>query len=591
MSSSKPRIAILDLTGCTGCEVNLLRLGADFLDMAQDFEIVTWRMVQEEEEPEYDIVFVDGYACNDKQVEQLRKARETAAVVVALGACAISGNVFSQLTPGNYEKMKALVYSPEHQATTQFVKPVPEVVRADYTVPGCPARVEVAKTLLATLRQSPARGRKLVFGAVRRHDYLAKIEGHGRLKVNFAENTAHFYPAEGERFVEGLVAGKPYSQAPLIHSRICGICPVAHATCSVLTLERALGVRPTHPAIRLRKLFTCSQMVQSHLLHLYFMVLPSQSGLTSGVEMSKAYPAEFHLYLNIKRLCEEIFERIGGAPLQPVTLTVGGFTKVPAAEELLAIGDQILDVLDEAEDLAALFAGFPWPAAETECTRLSLQPDLADDYPLFGRRILAAGPEPLRVEEYREFLFEDVPLAHPGKVGYLAPREPVKTGALARMFHHRQRLQPLAARILDRTSVDFANPYHNSLAQAIEVVHYLEQALCLINKLAGDELAAAVVHPKEVGAQALAREGDWPRRGVAVIEAPRGLLFHEVHIDKDGTISAYNIIAPTGLNLSGLGQEAALLVRRYQNEKDERKIELLEDLIRAIDPCITCAVH
>jgi sulfhydrogenase subunit alpha len=591
MPSSKPRIAILDLTGCTGCEVNLLRLGADFLDMAQDFEIVTWRMVQEEEETEYDIVFVDGYACNEKQVEQLKKARETAAVVVALGACAISGNVFSQLTPENYEKMKALVYSPEHQAITQFVKPVPEVVKVDYTVPGCPARVEVAQSLLAKLREEPARGRKLVFGAVRRRDYLAKIEGHGSLQVNFAEGTARFYPSEGERFVEGLVAGKPYGQAPLIHSRICGICPVAHAVCSILALERALGVHPSHPAIRLRKLFACGQMVQSHLLHLYFMVLPSQSGLTSGVEMSKAYPAEFHLYLNIKRLCEKLFELIGGAPLQPVTLTVGGFTKVPDVEELLAIGDQILDVLDEAEDLASLFAGFPWPAAETECTRLSLQPDLADEYPLFGRRVLAGTPEPLPVKKYRDFLVEEIPLAHPGKVGYLAPKVPVKTGALARMFHHRQRLQPLAAGILDRTSVDFTNPFHNSLAQAIEIVNYLEQALCLINKLAGDELAAATVHPKEVNVRALAREGAWPQRGVAAIEAPRGLLFHDVHIEKNGTISAYNIIAPTGINLSGLEQEAALLVRSYQAENDERKIDLLEDLIRAIDPCITCAVH
>ena len=195
------------------------------------------------------------------------------------------------------------------------------------------------------------------------------------------------------------------------------------------------------------------------------------------------------------------------------------------------------------------------------------------------------------VEDYRGFLVEEVPVARPGKIGYLAPKGAVKTGALARMFHHRCLLHPLAAGILDRTAVDFGNPFHNSLAQAIEIVHYLEQALCLVNKLAGDELPAAVVHPKEIAAGTLGRGGTWPRRGVAAIEAPRGLLFHEVQIAKDGTIAAYNIIAPTGLNLSGLQQEAALLVHRYQGDSAERKTDLLEDLIRAIDPCITCAVH
>ncbi|MCD6388848.1 MAG: nickel-dependent hydrogenase large subunit, partial [Desulfobulbaceae bacterium] len=77
----------------------------------------------------------------------------------------------------------------------------------------------------------------------------------------------------------------------------------------------------------------------------------------------------------------------------------------------------------------------------------------------------------------------------------------------------------------------------------------------------------------------------------SAIEAPRGLLFHEVKVDDQGRIVYYNIIPPTVLNLSALDSEAFLLLKTYQDESDSRKTELLEELIRAMDPCITCAVH
>lgn len=66
MMRKKTKIALFDLTGCSGCEVNLLRLGSDFFDLAQDFEITNWRMLQTDKTADYDVVFVGGYACNDE---------------------------------------------------------------------------------------------------------------------------------------------------------------------------------------------------------------------------------------------------------------------------------------------------------------------------------------------------------------------------------------------------------------------------------------------------------------------------------------------------------------------------------------------
>ena len=584
----KTKIALLDLTGCSGCEVNLLRLGTAFLDIAQDFEITNWRMLQTDKTADYDVVFVEGYACNDEQVELLQQARETCGLVVAVGVCAMSGHVFSQLTPENFEKLKAIVYSPEHQAVTQFVKPVAQVVKVDHVIPGCPANIDVATKLLNELRQKPVTSKRL---DVHPPDHITRIEGHGSLKANFKEETAHFYPEEGERFVEALVLGKPYLTSPRVHSRICGICPVAHCLCSIKAIEKALEIQPNICSRRLRRIFQCGQMVQSHLLHLYLMVLPSIAGLESSIDITIRYPAEFHMFLEIKRITEDFFDIIGGAPLHPTALTVGGFSKAPDSERLFELGEKVSQSLDNAVDLTRIIENFDWPEAVTPAQMLCIQPELKNVYPLFGVRIRANTPDPFMVDDYREFIHESTIPGQPSKVACLAPDIPIKTGALARLFYYSQRLNPLAGKVFKESKLKFSNPFHNNLAQAVEVIHYLEESIRLLERIQSEDLEKVVVDRKEVRQKALQMNGPWPKQGVSAIEAPRGLLFHEVHIDKQGHVVLYNIIPPTVLNLMSLEQEATLLLRSNRAESNDQKTALLEELIRAMDPCITCAVH
>lgn len=586
----KTKIAFLDLTGCSGCEVNLLRTDSTFLDLAQDFEITNWRMLQEEKAADYDVVFVEGYACNEEQVQLLREVRDTCEVVVALGACAISGNIFSQLKPDKYEQFNTMVYSEGHRTVTSFVQPVPKVIRVDHLVPGCPVDVDAAKKLFQKLKSRPVSSR---IKEVRPPDFVARIEGHGSLQVDFQEGTARFHPEEGERFIEALVVGKPYLSAPAIHSRICGICPVSHVLCSIKAIEKALAIRPRSLTGRLRRLFQCGQMVQSHLLHLYFMVLPAASGMGSSIEMSLHYPAEFHLCLNIKRVTEDIFSLIGGAPLHPVALTVGGFSGTPRRDSLYALKDRIADVLDEAFDIVSLVSGLEWPETVTDAHMLCVQPELGNTYPLFGSRIYFDGPDPFPADRYSEFIREAIMEEQPSKIGWLVPEKPIKTGSLARLSRYADKLNPLAQRAFAMVSLDFSNPFHNNMAQAVEILHYLEEALILLDDLVGENLDEALVDRREVRKKALSpdRKLPWPRSGVSVIEAPRGLLIHEVSIDDNGEVLSYNIVPPTVLNLSSLGCEADLLLRKYQTVPEHEKKNLLEELIRAMDPCITCAVH
>ena len=80
--------------------------------------------------------------------------------------------------------------------------------------------------------------------------------------------------------------------------------------------------------------------------------------------------------------------------------------------------------------------------------------------------------------------------------------------------------------------------------------------------------------------------------GVGAVEVPRGLLFHNYELDGQGVIQNANCIIPTGQNLGNIDADMRKLVAETLEEKTEEEITLLlEMLVRAYDPCISCSAH
>ena len=118
----KTKIAIFDLTGCQGCEFHLLSLDELLLDVFQDFEITNWRLLTEGKRNDFDIAFVEGAATTKEHIELLKSIRETSKIVVALGACAISGNIFVELTPEQRKKLAPKIYDENYKLKAEKVK-------------------------------------------------------------------------------------------------------------------------------------------------------------------------------------------------------------------------------------------------------------------------------------------------------------------------------------------------------------------------------------------------------------------------------------------------------------------------------------
>lgn len=138
---SKPRVAIFDFACCEGCQLQIVNLEEEILDLIQIVEPVTWREAMTEESEDFDIALIEGSITRPQDEERLKKIREKADILVALGACATIGGVNRIKNNFDLDEVKEYVYgvaSEMPHLETAATKAVNEVVEVDYMVHQCP---------------------------------------------------------------------------------------------------------------------------------------------------------------------------------------------------------------------------------------------------------------------------------------------------------------------------------------------------------------------------------------------------------------------------------------------------------------------
>jgi coenzyme F420-reducing hydrogenase alpha subunit len=158
---------------------------------------------------------------------------------------------------------------------------------------------------------------------------------------------------------------------------------------------------------------------------------------------------------------------------------------------------------------------------------------------------------------------------------------PYLLGPAARLVLDHQQLHPVAREALEASGALESirlNPYRSIVARAIELVHVTAEAI---------EIVDGYVPPAE---PAVAWE---PRPGTAAwaTEAPRGLLFHRYEVGEDGKVAAATIVPPTSQNQAAIEADIATFAPRVLDLPMDAATHRLEQLIRAYDPCISCATH
>ncbi|ASJ10787.1 sulfhydrogenase 1 subunit delta [Thermococcus sp. P6] len=135
----KIRIGFYALTSCYGCQLQFAMMD-EILSLLPGVELVCWYMVDRnsrEDEP-VDIAFIEGSVSTEEEVELVKKIRENAKTVVAVGACATQGGVQSW-DDKPLEELWKTVYG---DATVKFrprkAEPVENFIKVDYRIYGCP---------------------------------------------------------------------------------------------------------------------------------------------------------------------------------------------------------------------------------------------------------------------------------------------------------------------------------------------------------------------------------------------------------------------------------------------------------------------
>lgn len=417
--------------------------------------------------------------------------------------------------------------------------------------------------------------------------HVTRVEGHGNIAVkvdNGAITRLELQIVESPRFFEAFLRGRRWYEAPHITCRVCGICSVGHTTASVKAIESATGIQITEQTRMLRRLILNAEHLQSHVLHLYFLAVPDFFGVGSVIPLAATHPEVVKRALRMKKLANDLCKAIGGRHIHPVAMHAGGFTHVPEAKELMELKRRLEDSRADLKLTAELYAALKIPAFERPTEYVALRA-AGDEYALYdGDLVSTLAPEPTEAGAYRNRVIERV-VQHSASKHVSSPyAESYMVGSLARFNINADRLYPEARAAGRIFGLDgpVSNPFHNNTAQLLECVQFTEDSIRLIDELLTRGLKQEpLVPPSRFG------------RGVGMTEVPRGLLFHEYELDANGLITGANLIIPTGQNLANIEADMrAMLPPLLESGLGKEQItHRLEMLVRAYDPCISCATH
>ena len=425
-------------------------------------------------------------------------------------------------------------------------------------------------------------------------EYLTRVEGHGNIVVNVKDGEieeCRLEIVESPRFFEGMLRGRSIFEAQHITSRICGICACGHTLASIQAAEDAIGFTPSEQTIKLRKLLLHQEMLDSHILHIYLLVAPDLLGVKSFVPLINTHGNVVKRALRMKKACNDICDILAGRHIHPISAIVGGFTKIPGEKEL----DEMLNILydmrpdmDTTVELVKALAP-SIPAFERDTEYVALVSD-DDEYPMLEGDIGSTDGIRMNKKDYRKLTNEFI-VAHSSAKHTKATRTSYMTGALARFNLNAEKLNPKAKIVAEALGMKpiVINPYLNTAAQLIECVHCVEESIKILEDLKknGTDKNEAVT----VGLNELKTITVNKGIGVGAVEVPRFILFHNYEVDKDGKIENANCIIPTGQNLNNIEQDMKKLVFEILDKSDEEITLLLEMLVRAYDPCISCSAH
>jgi F420-non-reducing hydrogenase large subunit len=434
-------------------------------------------------------------------------------------------------------------------------------------------------------------------------DPVTRIEGHAQVRIQLNEQgeveTAHFNVVELRGFEKFLI-GAAVEEAPRITPRICGICPTAHHIASAKACDQIYGVTPPETGRKLRELLMLGQYIHSHSLHFFMLAAPdfiighdAPAEERNVLGLVKKSPDVAKNAIEVRKFGQRITEAVGAKPIHPSTAIPGGIS-APLEEaqrtELLEMATKTLDIARGGWEMArSLLKGTDLAFGTVETAFMGMTD--GGKYTLYDGGVQVAAPDgnpagSFSGSDYLDYIEEYSEDWSYLKFSRLKNGTYYRVGPLARLNLVREMGTVAADEALREYRETFGNVVQTTLAyniaRYVEFLGCCERAVQLLSdpSISGTETRVLLNGVKN-------------RRGIGIVEAPRGTLIHDYQVDEAGFIERCNLIVATCQNNYAMDRGVEDVARRVVKDGalTPDAANRIETVIRAYDPCISCATH
>lgn len=472
-------------------------------------------------------------------------------------------------------------------------------------------------------------------------DPITRIEGHLAIEAVIDAGVVKEAGSTGTLFrgFELILQGRDPRDANHLTQRICGVCPIAHATASALCLDEAFGLTAQIPdnGRLLRALIFGSNFLQSHILHFYHLAaldyVDAAGALGDVAPFVPRYEGDYRVSgqanadlvkhyvraLDIRRKCHEMLSIFGGKMPHNVGIVPGGVTERLTEDKITNFlwrlneirdfvnNTYISDVIAVAkvyDDYFAIgagckrllaYGGFDLPAGrlfKSGVVSPDLKPEpfvkenITEDVKYSWYADSGSGKNPAQGETQPQLKKKDAysflkSPRYKGKVCELGP--------LARMVNNYVQGDETVKKLVDSVLGEF-----NAGVDALYSVLGRHAARALEAKVVADSMVDWLMQLKKGEPTIVESEIPDEGTGAGLTEAPRGAVGHWLTI-KERKIDRYQVITPTAWNASPKdaqdqpGAVEQALIGTKVKDKDN-PFELVR-IVRSFDPCLACSVH
>ena len=376
----------------------------------------------------------------------------------------------------------------------------------------------------------------------------SRQEGHAELVMEIDDEgivtKGRYFSITPVRGLEKMVTGKAPETAPVLCQRICGVCPVPHTMASVEAMDDSLDIEIPKAAALLRELTIASSNLNSHAIH-HFLVAPD-------FVPEDLFKTAVDSVGTIRKNAQYVVDMVAGEGIHPSDVRIGGMARnfsELARKKLYTRMKALVPVVDNHVELM---------------TNLILEKDIPEGLgaitaPVFASDVIYGKREFFDLDRFTEIVPE---------LWYDDPEIGKRACTTVPLY------DGLNVETGPRARLDKFQGYKEKgvvaqhLARAREMKTYLSRAIAILDELDTSANTLADFDPRGTN-----------KLGIGVVEAPRGTDIHMAQV-KDGKTAFYSALVPTTWNIPTMGPAT----EGFHHEWGPH-------VIRAYDPCLSCATH